>query len=75
MNLELTHDESLVLIELIRNDLAFFHETLRDEHETVEAAMAVFDVTHAVVIYKKLDPEGHAALRKYCVEYIEEYLP
>lgn len=75
MNLELTHDERLALLDLIREDLSFFHESLRDGHKTVAAAMAEFDVTHTVVIYKKLDPEGYADLRKHYVEYIEEYLP
>lgn len=69
-----TADEKLAILELLRADLAYYHENLVLDHKTVASAMAAYDVTHAVTAMTKLDPDGAAEIRKNVAEYVQEYL-
>lgn len=71
---ELTLYEKAAIIELLKSDLAYYHETLAMDYKTVESAMAVFDVTHAVTALGKLAPDELAKIRKSVLEYLERCL-
>ena len=72
--MEFTAEEEKTLVDLLYDNLAYYHETLRLDHDTVESALAAYDATAAVTALTKLDPKGAAELRKNIKESIEEYL-
>ena len=56
--MDFTAEERRALIDLLRTSLAYYHETLRDEHETVAAALAAYEATPEVTVLAKLDPKS-----------------
>ncbi len=73
MKIELTDDQKTELIRLIEDDLAYVHETLRDDHETIGAAMTAFDNLPGVEVLCQLDRGKYDRLRKAVEEEVEGY--
>jgi hypothetical protein len=69
-----TAEEQKTLVNLLYENLAYYHETLVLDHKTVDGALAAYDTNPAVTALSKLDPKGSAELRKNIKEQIEEYL-
>jgi hypothetical protein len=67
-------DELQAILDLVRCDLDFYWETLKDEHETVAAALAEYDASPIVRVYVKLDAEGAASHREGTKSELELYL-
>ena len=74
INVEFTAEEQKTLVDLLYENLAYYHETLVLDHKTVNSALAAYDTNPAVTALSKLDPKGSAELRKSINEQIEEYL-
>lgn len=72
--MEFTTDEKQAIIELAREAIAYYHETLAQECKTIAAAMAEFDAGPIVRVLSKLDPEILTKTRKYVEEYLQDYL-
>jgi len=71
---EFTAEERKTLVDLLYDNLAYYHETLRLEHDTVDSALAAYDATPTVTALTKLDPKGAAELRNNIKESIEGYV-
>jgi hypothetical protein len=71
---EFTAEEQKTLVDLLYDNLAYYHETLVLDHKTVGSALAAYDANPAVTALTKLDPKSAAQLRKNIKESIEEYL-
>lgn len=62
MLLDVSDDEKSVLVELV---------ILLTTTRVWRLIIRAFDVTHAVTLLKKLDPERFAQVRKYVEEYLQ----
>lgn len=74
MKIELTDGHKAELVRLIEEDLAYVHEMLRDDHETLGAAMTAFDNLPGVEVLCQLDRGKYDRLRKAVEEEIEGYV-
>ncbi len=71
--MQFTEAEKIHIVELVRENLKYFDEDLREE-KSMEAAMAKFDKEVGVKILVKIDPEGAAAFRSEVEELLEEWV-